>query len=108
MQDSSLEHDERRSEGVLNLYLNRIRQVLRDRRHSQQIRRANEEVAVERRHAQVYMPRQLGMSISYPEADSLFEARTRITASNMMGWAKTELNSWANLMASSVRALNAG
>ena len=43
------------------------------------------------------------------ECNILFDARTRMTASNIIGIASTSPNSWANLTASSVReALNAG
>jgi hypothetical protein len=53
MENRSLKHDERCGDGVFNRNLNSVREVLRNRWHSQQICGPDKEVAVERRHAQV-------------------------------------------------------
>ena len=109
MQNRSLENDEGRSDVVLDLDLDGIRQILRYRGHREEVRGPNEEVAVERRHAQIYPTCQYLSAGRQDGRGLLFDARTRMTASNMIGMASTSPNSCANFTASSVRAaLNAG
>ena len=47
MKHSRLEHDERRRDGVLDLNLDRVREILGDSGHRKEIGRSDEEIAVE-------------------------------------------------------------
>ena len=93
MQDSSLEDNEGRGDGILNRDLNSVRLVLWYRGHGQKVGRAHEEVAVERGHAQVCREAIQTWAERQSLDHILLDARTRITASSIIGIARTSPNS---------------
>ena len=101
VQDGSLEDDERRVERlpssvmpqttsthVFNLDFDCVRLIGRDRRQREQVRRPDEEVAVEGRHPESCVRQPVMLKVYAP-----LVARTRMTASSRIGCARTSLNS---------------